>query len=124
MMFQWLKGNAYSMIVTLSDNYITLNNCAANRFSDIKWCLIGLDQKNKRLAIKPVTKKDIDLGIYPSEKLHKVNLGRGYARIANKNLMKSLEEVAQYPLSENAKYSASFDDNEMMLIVDLTSKED
>ena len=31
-MFQWLKGNAYSMIVTLSDNYITLNNCAANRF--------------------------------------------------------------------------------------------
>ncbi|MGI6509917.1 MAG: hypothetical protein ACOX1L_04970 [Erysipelotrichaceae bacterium] len=123
-MFQWLKGNAYSMIVTLSDNYITLNNCAANRFSDIRWCLIGLDQKNKRLAIKPVTKSDIDLGLYPTEKLHRVNLGKGYARIANRNLMKSLDELTEYPLSDNAKYSATFDENDMMLIVDLTSKED
>ncbi|MGI6608000.1 MAG: hypothetical protein ACOX1F_03355 [Erysipelotrichaceae bacterium] len=123
-MFQWLKGNAYSMIVTLSDNYITLNNCAANRFSDVKWCLIGLDQNNRRLAIKPVTKKDIDLGIYQPEKLHRVNLGKGYARIANRNLMKILEELTEYPLSDNVKYSATFDENDMMLIVDLTSKED
>ncbi len=123
-MFQWLKGNAYSMVVTLSENYITLNNCAANRFLDVRWCLIGLDEKNKRLAIKPITKDDIDIGIYPTEKLHRVNLGKGYARIANRNLMKTLEEFTNYPLSDNAKYSATFDENDMMLVVDLTSKED
>ena len=41
-MFEWVKGNAYTMLVTLYPNNFTLNNVAAAYFEDIRWCCIGL----------------------------------------------------------------------------------
>ena len=64
-MFQWIKGNAYTMIATLNDTAITLNNSAAAYFADIRWCLVGLDDENKLMSIKPVTKNEYDLHLYP-----------------------------------------------------------
>lgn len=123
-MFQWIKGSAYSMIATVSTNYITLNNTASSYFKDVKWCLVGIDADDKKLAIKPVSKKDIDLAIYPKESLHKISVGNGYARISNKNIMQSLADICEKPLATNTKYTASYDEKEDMLVVDLTSEED
>ncbi len=123
-MHQWIKGNAYTLIDTLSTNYITLNSAAASHFSDVKWALIGVDEEKDILAIKPITKQDIDLHLYPLENLHKVTNGTGYARISNRALMASLAQITKAPLSDNVKYKSVFDEKENMLIVDLNTKED
>ncbi len=123
-MINWIKGNACNMLVTINKNYITLNNSTANYFKEYKWCIIGIDVEKKELIIKPISKNDIDLHIYPSENLTKINFGNGYARIANKNMMQALNDVIIYPAESNTKYSATFDDKENMLIVDLNRKGD
>ena len=120
-MFQWLKGNSHANVVTLSDTCITLNNSAASHFSDVRWCLIGIDYDRSLLAIKPVSKHDYDLHIYPLENLHKVSIGNGYGRITNKSIMKNISGLLNEPLN-NLKLLAEYDANQDMLIVDLTQQ--
>ena len=117
-MFQWIKGNSHTSVITLSDTCITLNNCAAGYFSDVRWCLIGLDYESRKLAVKPVSKRDYDLRIYPLDDLHKVSLGNGYARISNKQLMQNISELLNRPLN-NLKLIAEYDQGQEMLIADL-----
>lgn len=119
-MFQWIKGNAYTMIATLNDTAITLNNSAAAYFADIRWCLVGLDEENRLMAIKPVTKNEYDLHLYPMEDLHKISVGTGYARVSNKSLMSSISALIGLPL-DGIKYLASWDEKEKMLIIDLNN---
>ena len=48
-MFKWMPGNAYAMQATLYENNITLNNPAAAKFSDYRWCMIGFDGDQRHL---------------------------------------------------------------------------
>lgn len=117
-MFEWVKGNAYSMLVTLYPNNFTLNNVAATYFEDIRWCCIGLDRNDHKVAIKPVTKREVDLKLIPLEQLHKVSMGKGYARISNKALIEEITELLKTPCN-GIKFAAHFDEQEKMLILDL-----
>ena len=120
-MFQWIKGNAYTLIATLSDTAITLNNSAAVYFADIRWCLVGLDSEKQLMAIRPVTKNEYDLRLFPLEDLHKVSVGTGYARISNKTVMASISSMLGIVL-DNVKFLASWDEKEKMLIVDFNKQ--
>ena len=103
LMYQWIKGNVYKLIATLSDTCITLNNSAANHFADVRWCLIGIDSDELKLAIKPVSK---------------ISMGNGYARISNKSLMQSVAELRGAPLL-NDKCSCEWDEKNNMLVINL-----
>ena len=118
LMYQWIKGNVYKLIATLSDTCITLNNSAANHFADVRWCLIGIDSDELKLALKPVSKTDIDLHLYSMEDLHKISMGNGYARISNKSLMQSVAELRGAPLL-NDKCSCEWDEKNNMLVINL-----
>ena len=117
-MFEWEKGNAFSLVFTLYANNFTLNNAACTKFKDSKWCMIGIDRTNKQVAIKPIFKKDIDLNIYPLENLHKVFLGKGYARISNKNIINEISNIINKECN-GIKFEATFDNDQQMLIIDL-----
>ena len=90
-MFTWVKGNVYTLILTLYPSNITLNSSAAGYFEDVRWCMIGIDAENSQLGIRPVSKREIDLHLVEMDQLHKISLGKGYARITNKAIM---EEIA------------------------------
>lgn len=117
-MFEWMPGNAYSSIVTLYPNNFTLNNTAASYFSDIRWCCIGIDKKTLKVAIRPVTKREIDLNIIPLDQLHKVSVGKGYARISSKTVLEQISSLIQKDCN-GIKFSANFDDKDKMLVIDL-----
>ena len=117
-MFKWVKSNATSIIVTIYPNNLTLNSLACEYFDDVRWSMIGIDEKNIKLAIKPVTKREFDLKAYPSENLHKVSIGKGYARISNKNIISELSQLLNTELNGN-KFYAEYDEREKLLIVDL-----
>lgn len=120
-MYEWAKGNSYTMIVTLYSNNFTLNNVAAAYFDDIRWCRIGIDSVSNKVAIKPVTKREIDLKLQPMDQLHKVSMGKGYARISNKSILDEVSTLLQLDLN-GIKFASSFDEHEKMLIVDLNTK--
>ena len=117
-MFEWVKGNVYSMILTLYPNNITLNSSAASYFQDVRWVMIGIDKTHSRLGICPVTKREIDLKLVPLDQLHKISVGKGYARISNKMIIEELAAMIAQPI-DGLKINASFDELENMLVADL-----
>lgn len=122
-MFEWTIGNAYAMTVTLYPNNFTLNSVASAKFEDCRYCMLGLNRDAKQVAIKVVTKEDIDLGLVPKEHLHKVSIGKGYARISNKVFMQEIADLMDFELiKEGIKFKASFSEKEHMLIIDLESR--
>lgn len=120
-MFEWAQGNAYSMVVTIYPTNFTLNSVAAQRFINSKYCMLGLDRVNRLVAIKAITKREIDLGLVHLDTLHKISMGKGYARISNKQFIEDIYNLT-HDASECIKYSATFDEKENMLIVDLNHK--
>ncbi|WP_416326552.1 hypothetical protein [[Eubacterium] hominis] len=117
-MLEWVKGNVYTLVITLYPSNITLNSSAASYFKDVRWSMIGVDRETFQLAIKPVTKREVDLNLVPLEQLHKVSVGKGYARISNKAIIEEISLMIDAPI-DGLKISATFDDEENMLIADL-----
>lgn len=119
-MFEWVKGNAFNLVVTLYPGNITLNNSAASYFSDVRWVMVGIDSEHKRLGIKPVTKREIDLHLVPMEHLIKISIGKGYGRISNKDVIQEISGLIGKEI-DGLKLPATYDDKENMLIVDFKS---
>ena len=117
-MFEWVKGNVYSMILTLYPNNITLNSSAATHFQDVRWVMIGIDKENYQLGIRPITKREIDLKLVSMSQLHKISVGKGYARVSNKMIIEELSAMIDQPI-EGLKVNAIFDEAQGMLIADL-----
>ncbi len=117
-MYEWVTGNAYTNIVRIYSNNITLNTSAAIHFNEYRYATIGIDRENKRVAIKPIPKRDVELKIVPMEHLHKVSIGKGYGRISNKMVCDEISSLLDKPLS-GEKYLAQFDRKNQQLIVDL-----
>ena len=119
-MYEWTVGNAYSMIITIYPNNITLNSYASTYFKDVRYCLLGISAEKMQLAIKPITKSEIELNVIKLENLHKVSIGKGYGRISNKNIVNDLSALLKTDISSQ-KFKAEFNERENMLIVDLSS---
>lgn len=118
-MFTWIEGNINSLIVTISQNAITLNQNAANLFKHVKYVSVGIDYAQKLLALHPATKDEIDKNIVTPEQLHRISLGNGYGKITNKGLCQMIQSLVDYQF-ENTKYKAEFDEINKLLIVDIT----
>lgn len=118
-MLEWVKGNVYTPVLTLYPNNITLNSSAASYFKDVRWSMIGLDKETRLLAIKPVTKREVDLQLVPLDQLHKVSVGKGYARISNKTIIEEISYMIDADI-DGLKVNATFDEKENMLVVDLS----
>ena len=117
-MFTWVKGNAYTPVATLYANNITLNQAAAALVQDARWVMLGLDHDNKRVAIRPVSKEEIDRKQVMLQQLHKVSLGKGYARISNKQVMEEIAGMLKQSLNGD-KFEAIYDEASNLLVIEL-----
>ena len=117
-MFNWVKGSAYTPVATLYANNITLNQAAAALVQDARWVMLGLDHDNKRVAIRPVSKQEIDRKQVMLQQLHKVSLGKGYARISNKQVMEEIAGMLKQSLNGD-KFEAVYDEASNLLVIEL-----
>ena len=120
-MYEWIKGSVFNMITTLYPTNITLNSSATTIFNDVRWVMLGLDRNNCRLAIKPITKREIDLKLVPLEQLHKISIGKGYARISCKSIIDEVNELLGKTF-EGIKLVTEYDEKDNMLIVNLSKE--
>ena len=59
-----------------------------------------------------------DLHLVEMDQLHKISLGKGYARITNKAIMEEIALLTHQKM-DGLKVNARFDEKENMLIADL-----
>lgn len=121
MNFVWAKNDVASISVTLYETNITLNKAACQPFEDIRYVLLGYDENARQIAIKPITKEDVDLNIYPKGNLHKISMGKSYGRISNKNFMLDIAQRfhLDYHGEKGLKLDAKYDENNHIMIVQL-----
>lgn len=117
-MFEWVKGNVYTMVLTLYPSNITLNSSAASYFQDVRWTMIGIDKENCQLGIRPISKRELDLNLVSLDQLHKISVGKGYARISNKMIIDEISAMIDQPL-DGLKINATYDEKENMLVANL-----
>lgn len=122
MQFKWIKGSTAIPAITFYDNNVTLNNAAANFFTDSKYAMLGIDYDSNTVAIKPVKKRELDLKLHDVSSLNKVSMGRGYARISNKQFIEEVKTLLARSMN-GIKFEAVFNEKEGILLVDLKKGE-
>ena len=112
MAFVWSTNEISKKTVTIYSTNLTLNTAACKHFENVQYVLLG---------IKPVDKTAIDEGIYPSDQLHRISIGKSYGRVSNKNFIENLAREYHLDLSDKQglKYPANFDVVHQILTVNL-----
>lgn len=111
MAFEWSTNDIATMTLTIYETNLTLNKAASEYFKDVNYVLLGIDEDNKKIGIKPITKQEIDDEIYPKTQLHRISLGKSYARISNKSFVYDLCQKFGLDFSQNQcyKYRVQYD---------------
>lgn len=122
MAFEWTSRKPTEGIATLYASNITLNKSASSHFEHAYNVLLGLDRENKRIAIKPITKQEVERGAIPEEKRHKITVRPSYARVCNKKFIEEAAKAAMIDLKENnaVKFKTLWSPEHHALIIDLS----
>ncbi|PAT02614.1 hypothetical protein CI105_01265 [Candidatus Izimaplasma bacterium ZiA1] len=126
MSFTWASKKPKDGVATLYESNITLNKSASSHFDHAYSVLLGLDEGGKRVAVKPVSKEEYQLGTVPEEKSHKITVKPSYARVCNKKFLKDVADLIKLDLSDNKSYKfrAIWSAKDHALIIDLNEKEE
>lgn len=122
-MFKWISSSTATPMLTFTENAVTLNSAAASHFSDTRYVMIGIDEKEGQIAIRPITRKECELNLYPKDSLYKLTVGKGYARVTNKSVCAQIQQLFSCRL-DNMKLPAYYDDNENLLIAEFLKRGD
>ncbi len=123
--FVWASKKPLDDIATLYEANITLNKSATAYFESAYVVLLGLDQGNMMIAVKPLTKEETGFGYVPQEQQHNITVKSSYSRICNKLFMKEVSDLLKLDFSDNQsyKYRAFWSEKDKSLIIDLKHKE-
>ena len=125
MSFVWVSKKPKEGIATLYESNITLNKSASSHFDHAYCVLLGLDLESKKIAVKPVSKEENELGVIPEEKRHKITVKPSYARVCNKKFMKEISNLIGINLADKKsfKFKTNWSHEESALIIDLNQPE-
>ena len=119
-MFVWLQGNSFTRVATIYSGNITLNTPCIKYFEGVRWCLIGIDRDEKKIAIKLVTEEEMKKKTYTPDVLNKVSIGKSYVRISNKNIVKEISKVMKKDKSSGEKFVIDYNEEEKQIIIDIS----
>jgi hypothetical protein len=103
-MMKWLnKTSESNCIVTLYESNITLNTEATHRFRSAFRVMIGLNTEDRVIAIKPLSKEEIEKYGIREDQMYKISIGSSYSRISNKKIIKDISEQIGLEFSETIK---------------------
>lgn len=122
-MYNWMKGNIFCMQATINEAAITLNSAAAGTLKDCRYVRLGMDPEQWLMAVQPVSKRQIETGEIPAGQIQKLSVGKGYARISNKEAVREISRlIGRHPDGE--KFPAEWNDADGILVIDLKKTEE
>lgn len=126
MSFVWASKKPKDGVATLYESNITLNKAASTHFERAYSVLLGYDPEGQRIAVKPISKEEVDSGKIPEEKRHKITVKSSYARVSNKKFMKEVAQNSDLDLAngQSFKFKAVWSKPDSALVIDLNNKEE
>lgn len=125
MSFVWTSKKPNDGVATFYESNITSNKAASSHFENAYNVLLGLDRENKKVALKPMTKEEVDIGAIAKEKRHRITVKSSYARVSNKKFIKEVADIAKIELADNnsVKFKAKWSKEDGYLVIDLNDPE-
>jgi hypothetical protein len=125
MSFVWTSKKPNDGVATFYESNITLNKAASSHFENAYNVLLGLDKESKKVALKPMTKEEVDIGAVAKEKRHRITVKSSYARVSNKKFIKEVADLANVELTDNnsVKFKAKWSKEDGFLVIDLNDPE-
>ncbi len=126
MSFIWTSKKPKEGIATFYESNITLNKSASSHFDYAFSVLLGLDTKEMKIALKPISKEEHELGAIPEEKRHKITVKPSYARVCNKKFMNEISKLIGIDLTNNKsfKFKTNWSKEDSALVIDLSQEEE
>lgn len=125
MSFVWTSKKPKDGVATLYESNITLNKSASSHFDHAYSVLLGLDITGKKVAVKPISKDESQVGGIAAEKKHKITVKPSYARVCNKKFMREIADLINIDLTDNNsfKFKTNWSEEVHALIIDLNQQE-
>ncbi len=116
----WFNENFKELVSTIQNNNITLNKQSKSLIENAYTVMLGLDEQEKIVHIKPLTKEESIRGYIQEKKQYKITIRSSYARISNKFFINEIKKLIEInDLTEPKKFIVTFDDNSKSLLIDL-----
>jgi len=112
--FIWVGPTAGAPIVTIATYGISFNSYVISLMGNPAKVLIGFDEKNKILGVKPVDDSNDHIAYDFAKKERK-----GYVRISNKDFIKYISAITGNNFKKAERYLANWDDKTKVLTVNL-----
>lgn len=114
--FWWTAPTGGVPIVSIASYGITFSNGAIEMLGKPEAVLIGFDEKNGVVGVKPLQGAETQ---NPKAFKFMERERQGYVRIGCKDFVKVLSSRTGIDLTGTTRYAAKLDDSEALLIVDL-----
>ncbi|MCB9500071.1 MAG: hypothetical protein H6690_02325 [Erysipelotrichaceae bacterium] len=106
----WLNKDKKPGVATFTDKAITLNTSVIVALKDCTYVMIGIDDKEDEVIIKPISLNDIERAKIDVNVLYKVSINRSYARITSKSVVEKVEQTFKNCDVFNKKFPTSYDE--------------
>lgn len=118
-MIKWFDAKERNGTASLYSNNITLNTTAMFPLDFAFRVLVGVTDEGN-IAIKPVSKNEVESGVLNENSLLKLERHKSYARVSSSMLMRQISEELNLQLSKTPiRYGTSWDDNENILLINV-----
>ena len=118
--FKWFNEKPKEVVVTMASGHITLNKQGSTFFEHAYNVLLGVNEKENQIAIKPLNKDEAMSQQYPDNKKYKITVRASYARITSKAFMEEIMSLSGHNFGEKPmKFPANWNNIDQMLIIDL-----
>lgn len=124
-MIQWFNKNDKKMIATIYSTNITINKPGLDKISNAYAAMVGVDEDEMRIALKPLTKGQYDSHLYPEDSILLLSGGKTYTRISSTDFVNVISDLLSCDFKEGAKkYPCIYDEKEEILFIDLRKEVD
>lgn len=117
----WFNEKPKDGVATITPAHITLNKAAATFFESAYNIMLGIDEDNKQIVIRPLSKEESVRRDIAQTKKYRISVRSSYARVTNKAFIEELQETFELKFDdqESIKYKALWDQKENLLKIDL-----
>ena len=108
----WLSPMSKEGTATLSNKGILLNTVAATNFQSAYRAKVGVNQSTRQLIIIPLTRDQIEKGIYDEGSLLKIQIEKSFTKISSVELMRNIASLLNLELEKTGtKYPARWNED-------------
>lgn len=116
----WLNPVVKEGTATLSAKGIILNTVAATKFQNAYRVKIGVNKAARQLIIVPLTRDQIEKGVYDESSLLKPQIEKSFTKISSVELMRSIASIMELELGKaGEKYPAKWNEDSASLYINI-----